>query len=94
MALNNFGYKTFPKIHGCEIQDKSTSISIEPWFEQQSDEEDGDESDKHMQQLELDSNNWMYFSLKNLQKVCISNNAFEVENEICTEIQKVSYVLF
>ena len=39
------------KIHGCEIQDVSTSISIEPWIEQRSDEEeeeDGDESDKHL----------------------------------------------
>ena len=36
------------KIPGCEIQDKSTSISIEVKFEEMSESDDGDESDKHI----------------------------------------------
>ena len=35
------------KIHGCEIQDISTSISIEFKFKQPSEEDD--ESDKHLE---------------------------------------------
>ena len=37
----------FSKIHGCEIQDKSTSILIGVKFEEMS-EPDEDESDKHI----------------------------------------------
>ena len=36
----------FINIRGCEIQEKSTSISIVVKFEEMS--EDGDESDKHL----------------------------------------------
>ena len=37
------------KIPGCEIQDKSTSISIGVKFEEMSEsDDDGDESDKHI----------------------------------------------
>ena len=37
------------QIHGCEIQDVSTSISIVVKFEEMSEEDDGDESDKHLE---------------------------------------------
>ena len=37
------------KINGCEIQDVSTSISIVVKFEEMSEEDDGDESDKHLE---------------------------------------------
>ena len=40
--------KLVTKIPGCEIQDKSTSISIEVKFVEMSESDDGDESDKHI----------------------------------------------
>ena len=37
------------KILGCKIQDISTSISIKDKFEEMTDDDDEDESDKHLE---------------------------------------------
>ena len=55
------------KIHGCEIQDISTSISITVKFEEMTDddEDDDNESDKH-----LEARDRRYSCLKLIMHVC------------------------